>query len=262
MIISALREIIERRNLLYMLTWRDIRVKYKESVMGILWAVMMPIVIVCAGMIVKFAFALMSGRPLQLLDVTSVAVKASPYAFIVAAIRFGTSSLITNTDLVTKIYMPRLSFPLAAVGSQLFDFTIAAVVVGIFLAFAHVGVSVHLLWLPLLIVTLVLLGAGLAILLSAATLFLRDVRFVVEALLTVAIFFTPVFYEPSLFGRWAPVLWANPLSPILEGFSSVVIHHQAPSLPWLAYSVVFSLGLFLLSIMRFKQIEPLFAESI
>jgi ABC-type polysaccharide/polyol phosphate export permease len=262
MIVSALREIVERRNLLFMITWRDIRVKYKESVMGILWAVLMPIVIVCAGMIVKLAFAMMSGKHLHLLDVTSVAVKAAPYAFLNASIRFGTASLVTNQDLVTKIYLPRLVFPLSAICSQLFDFAIASVVVSIFLAFAGVGASPQLLWLPLLFVTLILLASGFAILLSATTLFLRDVRFLVEAVLTLAIFFTPVFYEPSIFGKWAPLVLINPLAPILEGFSAVVIGHRAPSLPWTAYSTVFSLALFMFAVARFKRIEPLFAENI
>ena len=260
--IAALREIAQRRNLLYMITWRDIRVKYKESVMGLLWAILMPIVLVCAGMIVKLALAMVSGKGLHLLDVTSVAVKSVPYAFMVAAIRFGTSSLIANQDLVTKIYLPRLVFPLASVCSQLFDFMVASVVVTIFLALAGVGVSVQLLWVPLLVGTLVLLAAGLAILLSATTLFLRDVRFVVEAILTVAIFFTPVLYEASLFGRWAPLLLVNPVSPILEGLSSVVIHHQMPSLPWIGYSLAFSVGLFVFAVVRFKNVEPLFAENI
>lgn len=260
--IAALREIAQRRNLLYMITWRDIRVKYKESVMGLLWAILMPIVLVCAGMIVKLALAMVSGKGLHLLDVTSVAVKSVPYAFMVAAIRFGTSSLIANQDLVTKIYLPRLVFPLASVCSQLFDFMVASVVVTIFLALAGVGVSVQLLWVPLLVGTLVLLAAGLAILLSATTLFLRDVRFVVEAILTVAIFFTPVLYEASLFGRWAPLLLVNPVSPILEGLSAVVIHHQMPSLPWIGYSLAFSVGLFVFAVVRFKNVEPLFAENI
>ena len=262
MMLSSIREVIERRNLLYMVTWRDIRVKYKESVMGVLWAVMMPIVIVCAGLIVKLAFAMMSGKPVKMLDVMAVAIKSAPYAFLVASIRFGTASLISNQDLVTKIYLPRLVFPLAAVGSQLFDFMIATVVVTLFLVFGNVGFSIHLLWLPVLFATLILLASALAILFSAATLFLRDLRFIIEAVLTVAIFFTPVFYEPSVFKQWAPLVLINPVSPILEGLAAVVIYHREPSLPWLAYSVVFSVVLFTIAIVRFRQLEPLFAENI
>ena len=96
--------------------------------MGMLWAVLMPALIICAGLVVRYAFAMVSGKSLVLLDLTSVAVKAAPWAFFVASIRFGTSSLVSNTNLVTKIYLPRLVFPLAAVFSQFFDFLIAAAV--------------------------------------------------------------------------------------------------------------------------------------
>jgi ABC-type polysaccharide/polyol phosphate export permease len=84
----------------------------------------------------------------------------------------------------------------------------------------------------------------------------------VEVLLTFAIFFTPVFYESSLFGKWAPLLLTNPVSPLLEGISATVILHQSPSLPWLAYSFVFTGVLFALALVMFKKLEPFFAESI
>jgi lipopolysaccharide transport system permease protein len=260
--LAALRELVRRRDLLAMLTWREIRVKYVQSVMGMLWAVLMPIVIVCAGLVVRLAFSTLSGKPLQLLDVTTVAVKAAPWAFFVSSLRFGTSSLIANQDLVTKIYLPRLVFPLAAVASQLLDFVVAATVVGLFLALSGVGLSLHLLWLPLLLASLVLLASALAILSSAASLFFRDVRFIVEVILTFAIFFTPVFYEPSLFGRWSALLLANPVAPLLEGISAVVVHHREPPLGWLAYSVAASALLFGFAVAHFRRLEPFFAENI
>ena len=260
--IGGLRELVDHRLLLYMFAWRDIKVKYKQSVMGMLWAVLMPLVIVGAGLIVRFAFATVSGKPLALMDLTSVAVKAAPWAFFVSALRFGTNSLILNEDLVTKIYMPRLVFPLAAVASQLFDLLIAGTVIGLFLVVAGVGVSLQLFWLPLLVVSLVVLAAALAILLAAATLFYRDVRFIVEVFLTFAIFFTPVFYESSLFGHWAPLLLANPVSPLLEGISTTVILHRSPSLVWVSYSVAFTAVLFGIAVGMFRRLEPFFAENV
>src|SRR5882724_7630799 len=173
----TIKELPDRRDLLYMITWREIRVKYKQSVMGMLWAVLMPAVIVCAGLIIRYAFAMVSGKSLVLSDLTSVAVKAAPWAFFVSALRFGTNSLVANTNLVTKIYMPRLVFPLAAVFSQLFDFLVAGVVISLFLLVTGVGVSVYILWLPLLITSLVFLAAALAIIFSAASLFFRDVKY-------------------------------------------------------------------------------------
>lgn len=255
-------ELVDRRDLLYIIAWREIRLKYKQSIMGMAWAVLMPSIIVGAGFIVRFAFAAVSGSSLTLSDLASVAVKAAPWAFFVSSLRFGTNSLIANTNLVTKIYLPRLVFPLAAVLSQLFDFIVAGAVVGLFLVVAGVGLSVQLLWLPLLVGLLIILTAALAIIFSAASLFFRDVKYIVEVFLTFAIFFTPVFYDSSLLGSWAPVLLANPVSPLLEGISATVILHQSPSLLWLTYSFVFTGVLFGIALVMFRKLEPYFAESI
>jgi homopolymeric O-antigen transport system permease protein len=261
-VIAAIRELYARRDLLRTMVWREIKVKYKQSIMGMLWAVLMPVVIVCSGFVVRFALAAVSGKPVELTDLTSVAVKAAPWAFFVSALRFGTTSLINSAHLVTKIYLPRLIFPLASVSSQLLDFAISSAAVAIFLCIAGAGVSFELLWLPLLLGALVLLATSLAILFSAASLFLRDVKFLVDVFLTFAIFFTPVFYESSLFGKAAPLLLINPVSPLLEGISNVVIRHTPPSLPWVAYSCVVALTLFVVSMSSFKRLEPFFAESI
>jgi ABC-type polysaccharide/polyol phosphate export permease len=259
---ELIRELFHRRDLLYMLAWRDIRIKYKQSIMGMLWAILMPLVIVCAGFVVRFALATVSGKPLALTDVGLVAVKAAPWAFFVASLRFGTNSLISQTTLVTKIYLPRLVFPLAAVLSQLFDFLVAVVVLTLLLAFAGVGLSLQLFWLPILVITLTILASASVILLSATALFFRDVRFIVEVLLTFAIFFTPIFYESSLFGDWAPLLLLNPVSPLMEGISSVVILQNSPSLLWISYSFVFTTLLLTIALAVFKKLEPFFAESI
>jgi ABC-type polysaccharide/polyol phosphate export permease len=261
-VVDGLKELFDRRDLLYIVTWREIKIKYKQSVMGMAWAVLMPCIIVCAGLIVRFAFARLSGNPLTLADLAFVAVKAAPWAFFVSALRFGANSLVANTNLVTKVYMPRLVFPIAAVFSQLFDFVVAGVVITVFLVISGVGVSVHLIWVPVFIVLLVLLATAFAIMFSAATLFFRDVKYIVEVILTFAIFFTPVFYESHLFGPWAPLLLVNPVSPLLEGLSTVVILHQSPPLFWFVYSSVVTAVLFILALLMFQKLDPFFAESI
>jgi len=259
---QPIREVLDRRDLLYMLTWREIRVKYKQTVMGTLWAVLMPLVIVCAGLVVRFAFAKVSGTPLALSDLTPVTVKAAPWAFFVSALRFGTNSLVANTDLITKVYLPRVIFPLAAVFSQLVDLLIAGVVVSLFLVVVGTGFSVYLLWLPVLLAPLIVLAVAFAIVFSAASLFFRDVKYIVEVFLTFAIFFTPVFYDTSLFGRWAPLLLLNPVSPLLEGLSTAVILHRSPSLLWISYSLVVTALLITVAVTTFRKLEPFFAESV
>jgi len=258
----GLSELVARRELLYILVWREIKARYKQSIMGVLWAVLMPLVIVCSGLIVRYGFSQVSGTPMTMTDFTAVAVKAAPWAFFVAALRFGTNSLVANSTLVTKIYLPRLAFPLAAVGAQLLDFVVAAALIAVVLAVTQTGLSLALLWLPLLVGVLIVMAAAFSVIFSAASLFLRDVKYLVEVLLTFAIFFTPVFYDSALFGTWAPVLLINPVSPVLEAISATVIWHRGPALGWLGYSIAFTGVLSIVSLAIFAKLEPLFAESV
>jgi ABC-type polysaccharide/polyol phosphate export permease len=245
-----------------MMIWRDVRVKYKQSLLGVLWAVLMPATIVLAGLVVKFAMAKVSGRSMDASDLASVSVRAVPWAFFVASLRFGTNCLIANTNLVTKIYFPKVIFPLSATLSQFVDFLIACGVLAIILVPMGVSISVELMWLPVLIAILVMLAVGLTILLSAASLFLRDVKYLVEMILTFAIFFTPVLFDASLFGEWRDLLFLNPVAPILEAISSVVVGRGSFELPWLLYSFVVSALVLVGSLVVFERLEPLFAECI
>jgi ABC-type polysaccharide/polyol phosphate export permease len=245
-----------------MITWREIRIKYKQSVMGMLWAILMPAVIVAAGVVVRVGFSLISHAPLAVEDVASVSVRAVPWAFFISSIRFATASLIANTSLVTKIALPREVFPVAAMLSQLVDFGTASLVLLVILTFLGVGVSVQLLWVPILVGILVVLTTGLGILLSAASLFFRDVKYLVEVILTFAIFFTPVFYDAHMFGRWESVLMLNPIAPILEGFRNVVVLHTPPPLDWLSYSAGVSVVTLVIALSVFHKLDPYFAESV
>jgi ABC-type polysaccharide/polyol phosphate export permease len=257
-----LGEIVARRDLVVMLVWREIKVKYKQSVMGFLWAILMPALIVSAGVIVKYAYASLSGKPLQTSDVISVAVRSVPWAFFVSSIRFASTSLVSNANLVTKIYMPRVIFPIASVLSQLIDLGIATVVLSVFLIFSGAHISVQTLWLPLLLAIMVLLVTGMAIFLSAAALFFRDVKYIVEVIMTFAIFFTPVFYDVSMLGKWSNLLLLNPVAPLLEGINAVVLGRPIPYGGWVLYSAVTSLIGFVAAVAFFKRTEPYFAESV
>lgn len=257
-----MRDLLQRRDLLLMLTWRDVKIKYKQSVMGFFWAILMPLVIVSAGIIVRYAFARLSGTPLQMDDLTLVTVKAVPWAFFVSAIRFASNSLLANNNLVTKIYMPREIFPIAAILSQLLDFAIAAVVVVVLFVIAGPPVTVAVLWIPPLVLLLVLLTAAAGIFLSAASLFFRDVKYLVEVVLTFAIFFTPVFYEVSMFGDRASLLLLNPVAPLLEAIGAAAVGRPLPAFAWIAYSGVVAVGGMGLALVFFKKLEPLFAESV
>ncbi|HEV2329066.1 MAG TPA: ABC transporter permease [Verrucomicrobiae bacterium] len=259
---EELRELYKYRELFYTLTCRDIKVRYKQSVMGFLWALLMPTLIVGAGVIIRYGFAFASGKHLENADIAAVAVKSVPWAFLVSSIRFSCISLTANTTLVTKIYFPKEIFPLAAVAACLFDFTVASGALVIFLLVLKVGWSVYLLWLPTLLLAMLLLAVGISMIVSAASLFFRDVKYIVEAVLTFAIFFTPVFYDVQMFGKKGKWLLINPAAPILQGISDCVGRHQCPDVSWIAYSMVFAVVTFVGGYLFFKHLEPAFAESI
>jgi lipopolysaccharide transport system permease protein len=257
-----LQEFYRYRELLYMIVYRDVKVRYKQSIMGFMWALLMPTLVVASGVIVRYGYAVVTNTPLKTEDLASIAVKSIPWSFLVSSIRFACTSLSNNSALVTKIYFPKEIFPIAAVMACLFDFLVGFVAVLIFLAIAHIGWSIYLLWVPVLLFTMVTLALGIAMIVAAASLFFRDVKYIVEVMLTFGIFFTPVFYNLSMFGDKAKWLLLNPVAPILEGLSDCMTRHQSPDLYWLTYSVIFSLTVVLGGHTLFKRLEPAFAEII
>jgi len=248
-------------DLLIALATKEIRVRYKQSVMGFLWAILLPLLIVAAGVVVREAMTFVSGGATSP-SLLPILVKSAPWAFFVSSLRFGTESLVKHSNLVTKVYFPRQVVPYAAVLAALFDFCVAGSLVALALAVAGVGVSPQLVWVPPLIVLLVMLTTGAVLLLSCANLFFRDVRYLVESFLTFGVFFTPVFFEARMFQRWAPMLLLNPIGALLEALSDVIVLHRAPDPFWLGYAACWAIGLFVAARVAFRSAEPLFAEKI
>jgi len=259
---KELKELYRHRDLLFAITYRDIKVRYKQSIMGFLWAVLMPVMIILSGVVVRYAYSLALGKQLNIQDIASVAVKSIPWAFVVSSIRFACNSLSSNYSLVTKIYFPKEIFPMASVLASLFDFSVASTALAVILLIMKIGWSTYLVWTPALVLTMVLLTTGIGLLVSAASLFLRDVKYIVEILLTFGIFFTPVFFDMRMLGAKGKWLLLNPLAPILDGLSACIVRHQSPALSWCAYSLGFAVATLLAGFVFFKHLEPAFAESI
>lgn len=259
---QALRELFARRDLLYMIAWREIKIRYKQSVMGFMWAILLPAMIVMAGIIVRYGMSTLSGKPISGQEIAGITVKGLVWAFFVGALRFSSTSLIANPNLVTKIYMPREIFPLASILAQLLDFAVASTLVIVIFLVTRLGVSWQLLWVPLLLAITISLAAGWALIISAGCLFFRDVKYLVEVFVTFAIFITPVFYDVEMFKKWENVLMLNPLAPLIEGLEKCIVYGSAPSLPWVAYSGAVAMVSLVAGFYFFKRWEPAFAESI
>jgi len=274
------REIVEELrhsgDLIKQLTLRDIRIRYKQAVFGFAWALLIPAAVVLAGMAVRVAVAYAAGRHIEMTQLAGMAVKAVPWAFFVGCLSTGTSSLVSNTSLVTKVYFPREVLPLSSVLAQTFDSLIGGTLIACVLPFFGVRLSIQLLWVPVLLLLLWSFALAAALFLSRANLFFRDVKYMVQVFLTFGIFVTPVILDAPMFGeRMARYLMLNPIAPILEGLRLAVVNHHSllqPALapagwlfwhPWyLAYSAVWALGGLAASTLLFHRSERHFAEAV
>lgn len=285
-LLGDLREIVndvwEYRELLQQLAVRDIKLRYKQAVMGLGWALFMPLFIVAAGMIIRVAMAHLSGggQHIGRGAMAGLAVKSLPWAFFIGAIGLATASLTGNASLVGKVYFPREVLPLAVLLAQGMDLLIGTIAVLLILPVLGITWSVQLLWVLPLAALLVVFTGGVSLFLACGNLFFRDVKYIVQVVLTFGIFFTPVIYEPEMIGPLgARLIMLNPMSPILEGFRLCIVEGHnllrpltvagldgATSVVWdpryLAYGVGVSVLVFAASAILFHRAEFAFAEYV
>jgi ABC-type polysaccharide/polyol phosphate export permease len=279
-IAATVREIWEHRDLVRQLALRDLQVRYAQAVMGFAWAVLTPLLLVLAGMLIRYAIAQASGSSVAVHMVGATAIKALPWSFFSATITLATASLLANKALITKLYFPREAIPLATVLAQLKDLTVGAAVLVVALPFLGATASPALLWVPPLVLLLLTLTLASAVFLSCANLFFRDVKYIVQVMLTFGMFVTPIFYEPRAFGPiGSKLIMLNPLSSIVEGLRLSVIqgHNLFEPLvvvnraglevlawsPWyLAYTATIAVLGLLVSLRLFRRAAFVFAEYV
>jgi lipopolysaccharide transport system permease protein len=248
------------RELLYFLTWRDIKVRYKQTLLGALWAILQPL----ALMIIFTYFLGMLMRvptgdiPYPIFFYTGLTL----WTYVSSAVMSGANSLLGNTNLITKVYFPRLIIPSAAVGACLIDFAIASVLlVGLLIYYDFSITWKYLLLVPIaLLATLLALGVG--IWLSALNVKYRDVRYALPFAIQVWMFTSPVLYPATLVpAEWRWVLLLNPLAGLIEGFRAALF--DLP-IEWgaLSYSAAFTAVLLVYASYTFKRMERYFAEYI
>jgi ABC-type polysaccharide/polyol phosphate export permease len=250
-------------------------VRYKQALMGFAWAILTPLLVVGAGVLVRLMLLRSSGAPVGSTDVAGIAVKAVAWSFVAGATGFAVNVLTLNSGLIGKVYFPREALPLSAVLASAFDSLIAGTMVIAALFFMGWLPGWGLLWVPLLLIALFTMTLAACLLFSCANLFYRDVKYVVQLLVTFGMFFTPVFYEPAALGaRLAPLQMLNPLAPLLEALRlSIVEDHDLlhrlvdPAtglLVWsplyLLYSTSFALLALIASTLVFHRSQYRFAE--
>jgi ABC-type polysaccharide/polyol phosphate export permease len=274
------QDIRNYRELMLEFAARDIRIRYKQAVMGFGWAIFMPILIVLSGALIRVAMGTAAGVGTGKADIAGIALKGVAWAFFAGAVTFGTAVLTSNHNLIAKVYFPREVLPLGSLLAQSFDTAIGLVALTVLLPFLGVTFHLSMLWVPVLLLMLWLMTAGIVLFLSCANLFFRDVKYIVQVILTFGILFTPVIYEPTAVGsKGALLMWLNPLTPLLEGLRlSVVTGHDlltplttttasgAEIVAWhpmgLLYSTAWATIGLLAAALLFHRLQPAFAENV
>jgi lipopolysaccharide transport system permease protein len=255
-----LRDLWAYRELLYFLIWRDIKVRYKQTLLGAAWAVIQPLVtmLIFTYFFGKLARVPTDGAPYPIFFYTGLLL----WTFFSNGVTGGANSLIGNSNLITKVYFPRLIIPSAAVGAGLLDFAIAAVLlIGMLVYYGFSVTWAYLMILPLIVLT-TLFALGVGIWLSALNVRYRDVRYALPFLIQVWFFLTPIIYPSSLVPeQWRWLLALNPLAGIVESFRAALFGRQ---LSWLAlaYSGAGAVIMLVYSSYIFRRMERSFAEFI
>lgn len=257
------RELWAYRDLLYFLIWRDVKVRYKQTLLGVAWVVIQPLV----SMVI---FTLFFGRLAGLETRTGgipypvfAFAGLLPWTFFANAITASSNSLINSAHLITKIYFPRMIIPAAAVLAGLIDFALSFAVLTALMFYYRVGINWSLLLLPPLVALVVLLCLSLGMWLAAVNVKYRDIRHAVPFVVQIWMFASPVIYPTTLVPeRWRWVLALNPMTGIIEGFRAALFGSKQIEWNLLAISAAITLFLFVCSTFAFKRMEKTFADVI
>jgi lipopolysaccharide transport system permease protein len=257
---EMLRELVEYRELLFSLVRRDLLLRYKQTVMGFGWAILMPVTyMIVFSLIFTRVVKLETGVPYPIY----VYAGLLPWNFFASSLRFSVGSLTANSTLITKVYFPRELLPFAAILVSLVDFAVGAIVLAGLMAWYHVGLHWTILLLPVVVLVQMIFTAAVALLLSMGNLFYRDVKYLIEILITLWMFATSVVYPVNrVGGNLAPILALNPMTPIIDAYRSVLLHGQLPAFGPFAGAALFAVVLLAASWLAFHRAEFQFAERI
>lgn len=255
-----LKELWAYRELVYFLTWREIKIRYKQTAIGVFWAILQPVLttIIFTAIFSQFARFDTSQVPYALFALSGLLL----WLYINSAVSNASMSLISNTPLVTKVYIPRVILPLSMVLSGLVDLMIGLVILFCVLPFYGIIPAWQTLLAPLFIIQAVLLALSFGILFAALNVRFRDVKHALPFLLQVWMFMSPVFYPVDMLpNNWRWLFSFNPMYGVLQGFRASVLgggfHWRA-----IAISVVVTFCLLVFSLFIFKKMEEDFADII
>jgi lipopolysaccharide transport system permease protein len=255
-----LRDLWTSRELLYFLIWRDLKVRYKQTILGVSWVILQPLMmtIVFTIFLGKLARVPSNDIPYPLLVLSGLL----PWTFLSGAITGSSNSLVGNAHLITKVYFPRMIIPLAVVGARLFDFAISFIILCGMMIYYGYGVSWKIAMLPVVILLITALATGFGMLTSALNVKYRDVGVAIPVLIQLWMFASPIVYPVELVPeRWQHIYALNPVTGIITGFRVSLL---GGDFQWssLATSAVVTCCLLIYAAYAFRRMEKQFADIV
>jgi homopolymeric O-antigen transport system permease protein len=255
------RELWDAREVLYYLTWRDIKVRYKQSALGVAWVLLQPLLTMVIFSILFGRVAKMpsEGVPYPIFILTALI----PWTLFQTSVSRGPFSLVSNRQLVQKVYLPRLSLPLSNVFGAVFDFAISLLLLVPALAWYHVKPSLQILYLPVFLAIALMASTGIVLWLSAANVRVRDIERAVPFLVQVWFYATPVAYPITIVrSKWRLLFGLNPMSGVAEGCRWALLGVKTSPWPLVGVSSAVAIVLLVTGALFFRKMEQTFADVV
>ena len=256
-----LHELWVYRELLYFLTWRDVKVRYKQTALGAAWAILQPFLtmVVFSLFFGRLAKIPSEGVPYPIFSYTALI----PWTFFATGLAMSAQSLVGSANLITKVYFPRLIIPIATVLSGAVDFLLAFSVLLGMMVFYGIFPTLNVLWLPAFLLLAFVAALGVGLWLSALNVQYRDVRYVIPFLTQFWLFATPIAYPSSLLEEpWRTIYGINPMVGVVEGFRWALLGTDTTPGPMVAVSAVAAVLLLVTGAFYFKRMEKTFADLV
>lgn len=256
-----LHDLWEYRELLYFLTWRDIKIRYKQTVLGAAWAIIQPFftMIVFSLFFGRLAGVPSDGIPYPIFSYAALV----PWTFFANGMTQSSNSLVASANLIKKVYFPRLAIPLATVFSGVVDFVLAFLMLLGMMLYYGIFPTMNVLWLPLLLLLALVTSLGVSLWLSAMNVQFRDVRYIIPFLTQFWLFATPVAYPSSLLSQpWRTLYGINPMVGVVEGFRWALLDTDSAPGPIIIVSSCAALAFLIGGAYYFRRMEKTFADVV
>jgi lipopolysaccharide transport system permease protein len=256
-----LKELWHHQELLFSLTMREIKVRYKQTILGALWAIIQPLCLMFVFTIIfsKFAKLPSDGMPYSIFSYCALL----PWTFFSTSLSFAMPSLVNNADLVSKIHFPREVLPLSSVMVAIIDFFVSALIFILMMIIYKIPATIYALYVVPLFAVQVIFTVAVALFISAFNACYRDVRYALPLVIQVWMFVSPVIYPDSIIPENLRFFYMlNPMAPVISGYRRVLLHGVAPDLYSLRIAFFISVVLAVLAYAYFKRIEIRLADII